>query len=117
MIFRRVETGSERTRRKVSPSVLVSIGVHLVVAVALMRMLILHIDVSSSRKPTTPEERVGFVRLAKPGEQPNPGKVGGDRSEETRLNSSHVEISYAVFCLKKKKKKKTRHNKRQNIRS
>src|SRR5204863_1552062 len=24
------------------------------------------------------------------------------RSEETRLNSSHVEISYAVFCLKKK---------------
>src|SRR5438067_9331599 len=26
-----------------------------------------------------------------------------DRSEETRLNSSHVSISYAVFCLKKKK--------------
>src|SRR5690349_22198023 len=25
------------------------------------------------------------------------------RSEDTRLNSSHVEISYAVFCLKKKK--------------
>src|SRR5690606_41080381 len=24
----------------------------------------------------------------------------------TRLNSSHVKISYAVFCLKKKKKKK-----------
>src|SRR5436309_8473489 len=28
------------------------------------------------------------------------------RSEETRLNSSHVKISYAVFCLKKKKKNK-----------
>src|SRR6266496_4794056 len=27
----------------------------------------------------------------------------GDR-KSTRLNSSHVEISYAVFCLKKKKK-------------
>src|SRR5690554_6301805 len=26
------------------------------------------------------------------------------RSEEPRLNSSHVRISYAVFCLKKKKK-------------
>src|SRR5206468_10814262 len=26
------------------------------------------------------------------------------RSEETRLNSSHDQISYAVFCLKKKKK-------------
>src|SRR5690349_22914517 len=32
---------------------------------------------------------------------------GGDR-KSTRLNSSHVEISYAVFCLKKKK------NNRQN---
>src|SRR5690349_23591232 len=29
----------------------------------------------------------------------------GDR-KSTRLNSSHVEISYAVFCLKKKKLKK-----------
>src|SRR5204863_8984764 len=34
--------------------------------------------------------------------------VRGDRGDRksTRLNSSHVEISYAVFCLKKKKKKK-----------
>src|SRR5215469_17498727 len=30
--------------------------------------------------------------------------LGEDR-KSTRLNSSHVEISYAVFCLKKKKKK------------
>src|SRR3712207_8378115 len=29
----------------------------------------------------------------------------GDR-KSTRLNSSHANISYAVFCLKKKKKKK-----------
>src|SRR2546430_7673910 len=29
--------------------------------------------------------------------------VGGDR-KSTRLNSSHSQISYAVFCLKKKKK-------------
>src|SRR5437868_14404944 len=27
--------------------------------------------------------------------------------KSTRLNSSHVSISYAVFCLKKKNKKKT----------
>src|SRR6266496_2631569 len=32
--------------------------------------------------------------------------------KSTRLNSSHVEISYAVFCLKKKKKKK---NSRQQL--
>src|SRR5438874_6715770 len=31
-----------------------------------------------------------------------PGRGERDR-KSTRLNSSHVEISYAVFCLKKKK--------------
>src|SRR5438270_3623068 len=30
--------------------------------------------------------------------------IDGDR-KSTRLNSSHSQISYAVFCLKKKKKK------------
>src|SRR6266480_7346639 len=29
------------------------------------------------------------------------------RDRNTRLNSSHMSISYAVFCLKKKKKKNT----------
>src|SRR5438034_9520077 len=33
--------------------------------------------------------------------------VEGDR-KSTRLNSSHTVISYAVFCLKKKKKKNQR---------
>src|SRR5205814_9054509 len=32
--------------------------------------------------------------------------LGRDR-KSTRLNSSHLGISYAVFCLKKKKKKKS----------
>src|SRR2546427_3396707 len=32
---------------------------------------------------------------------------GGDR-KSTRLNSSHSQISYAVFCLKKKKNSSTR---------
>src|SRR5690349_22747316 len=35
-----------------------------------------------------------------------PRRLGADAVEDrksTRLNSSHVEISYAVFCLKKKK--------------
>src|SRR5690242_21525971 len=31
-----------------------------------------------------------------------PRNLIGMRSEETRLNSSHMSISYAVFCLKKK---------------
>src|SRR5690554_7606639 len=38
----------------------------------------------------------GFARRGKP--------AGGDR-KSTRLNSSHVRISYAVFCLKKKNKR------------
>src|SRR5256885_9271760 len=33
--------------------------------------------------------------------------IRGDR-KSTRLNSSHLVISYAVFCLKKKKKKQVR---------
>src|SRR3712207_7752788 len=32
----------------------------------------------------------------------HPATVAGDR-KSTRLNSSHANISYAVFCLKKKK--------------
>src|SRR5258708_14618905 len=39
------------------------------------------------------------------------GRVGEDR-KSTRLNSSHQIISYAVFCLKKKKK--VRHNSHRN---
>src|SRR5438067_9072224 len=35
--------------------------------------------------------------------------------KSTRLNSSHVSISYAVFCLKKKKKKKINYNLVYNI--
>src|SRR5690242_21962963 len=34
----------------------------------------------------------------------SPGNAALDR-KSTRLNSSHMSISYAVFCLKKKKKK------------
>src|SRR5690349_25106195 len=52
---------------------------------------------------TQPEPGVGdLIRVV--GEQTRHRRQ--DR-KSTRLNSSHVEISYAVFCLKKKKKKKT----------
>src|SRR6266498_4850434 len=35
-----------------------------------------------------------------------PRRAGSRDRKSTRLNSSHVRISYAVFCLKKKKQKK-----------
>src|SRR3712207_7245737 len=41
--------------------------------------------------------RLGHVR------EGQDAACGGDR-KSTRLNSSHANISYAVFCLKKKKK-------------
>src|SRR5436309_8237368 len=45
---------------------------------------------------------------SRPGSYRKAGKshAAADR-KSTRLNSSHVKISYAVFCLKKKKKNKT----------
>src|SRR2546430_8916654 len=55
---------------------------------------------------------------AEPGRVGNLDQVQGDRRfrlgvgrqdrKSTRLNSSHSQISYAVFCLKKKKKRATR---------
>src|SRR5256885_10306425 len=48
-------------------------------------------------------------RLGGTGSQLETGHTGtGDRDRKsTRLNSSHLVISYAVFCLKKKKKHHT----------
>src|SRR5690625_5814503 len=47
---------------------------------------------------------VGLIRIM--GEQIE--KIEQRDRKSTRLNSSHVAISYAVFCLKKKKIKKTK---------
>src|SRR5690242_21596608 len=79
--------------------------------------------------PYTTLFRSDLARMALRLEQPRPlerlGTLAGHRTEEgvvvggelarraegerdrksTRLNSSHMSISYAVFCLKKKKKK------------
>src|SRR5206468_5332170 len=38
--------------------------------------------------------------------QPRPVLTASQDRKSTRLNSSHDQISYAVFCLKKKKQKK-----------
>src|SRR2546421_4272078 len=60
------------------------------------------------RSPEVVLNFIGFARLNRPGQ-------GGDRERKvirvnrvdrksTRLNSSHDQISYAVFCLKKKRR-------------
>ena len=80
MIFRRVSPAPDRSRRRLSPSFLVSVGVHVVVAIALMQMLILNGDYSSKPKPSTGrEQRVGFVTLPRAGvTKPTVGQNGGD---------------------------------------
>src|SRR2546430_17414709 len=45
--------------------------------------------------------------ISVPSSRPQVQRAGRSRSDRksTRLNSSHSQISYAVFCLKKKKKR------------
>src|SRR5438105_7282415 len=55
-----------------------------------------------------PSEARQTARCAQPEGRPAGRQRGGGGSRDrksTRLNSSHEWISYAVFCLKKKKKK------------
>src|SRR5438874_10440003 len=53
-----------------------------------------------------PEDQIPAGSRSATGRRPH---ILEDR-KSTRLNSSHVEISYAVFCLKKKIKAKLQHN-------
>src|SRR2546430_10861160 len=63
-----------------------------------------------SRSPTSPRRRSSATSAAaSPLVQPVRRSRHADRRaaedrKSTRLNSSHSQISYAVFCLKKKKK-------------
>src|SRR2546430_13343134 len=70
----------------------------------------------ASRFPDTLRQRDHRLRLhvrPPPEVLGRPGQLGTDTvsrltrkdRKSTRLNSSHSQISYAVFCLKKKKKK------------
>src|SRR5436309_7268987 len=45
-------------------------------------------------------------------DRPHAVRNGRPDRKSTRLNSSHVKISYAVFCLKKKKIMRSRQHKR-----
>src|SRR3712207_8291251 len=72
---------------------------------------------SRSRRHRGPDLQVGRRRPASvpplpvvgPALRPDAPSVPVDR-KSTRLNSSHANISYAVFCLKKKKTFKTTKN-------
>src|SRR5690606_40120778 len=60
------------------------------------------------RGPSTPTARIRLY-------DPYATAARGQDRKSTRLNSSHVKISYAVFCLKKKKRKKTAYIKNKKL--
>src|SRR5256886_6884047 len=72
--------------------------------------------------PGTPQRKVVAPGVAEPAKsvgahafkgRDRVGSYGLDR-KSTRLNSSHSQISYAVFCLKKKKKRQQRQQSQHN---
>src|SRR5688572_31461478 len=75
--------------------------------------LSLHDALPICRGPTpgprarAPEARAAHAAGAGavPGPPPHPVRLRTGDRKSTRLNSSHSQISYAVFCLKKKKNK------------
>src|SRR5690554_4817239 len=60
-----------------------------------------------SRKQPQPVDTLARATRARVQEAMNRGEHEDRKS--TRLNSSHVRISYAVYCLKKKKKKREKN--------
>src|SRR5438270_6106978 len=67
--------------------------------------------IAKKRQATPAQIALAWLLARKPWIAPIPGTTKLHRLEEkdrksTRLNSSHSQISYAVFCLKKKKKQK-----------
>src|SRR3712207_7925333 len=68
-----------------------------------------HVGRTRARFPAeTCRTAAGTAGAADPGgaDAGHRGSAAGVDRKSTRLNSSHANISYAVFCLKKKKKRR-----------
>src|SRR2546429_3685834 len=62
---------------------------------------------SGRSSPERQSSNVDFPAPEGPNRMVIPGGASREDRKSTRLNSSHGYISYAVFCLKKKKRKQT----------
>src|SRR3712207_8743641 len=73
----------------------------------LFRSLVLEVRVGRGEAEAEVEALDVDVLEAGLGEQPLDRPRRGEDRKSTRLNSSHANISYAVFCLKKKEERET----------
>src|SRR5437667_8548195 len=88
-------TGLDALRNLVSDSMAIDMGSEATIIVVRGRGVVVD-EPSLVAVSTTTGEVIAIGLEAQ--------QMYGDR-KSTRLNSSHITISYAVFCLKKKKKK------------
>src|SRR2546426_9060302 len=65
---------------------------------------------SSASHSSSSGSSSGRQRRARSPQRSSPSSLPCADRKSTRLNSSHLVISYAVFCLKKKKKATTQHH-------
>src|SRR5258708_16446318 len=65
---------------------------------------------SSGRESSSGATAIASVKINPDDDLGPEATVGGGDRKSTRLNSSHQIISYAVFCLKKKKKNLSQEN-------
>src|SRR5256885_3920028 len=68
---------------------------------------VVELDHQQRERPVVADRPVRLLADQRLGELLVPDAGHGDR-KSTRLNSSHLVISYAVFCLKKKKRRSSR---------
>src|SRR5437667_6965107 len=74
---------------------------------------VVFLDLPKPGRKVSKGETFGVIESVKAASDlysPVNGTVAAVDRKSTRLNSSHITISYAVFCLKKKKQKHTRTN-------
>src|SRR2546422_4686679 len=70
-------------------------------------------DLELAHRLAVPRREAAFVARADLDERQRASLFGAVDRKSTRLNSSHGYISYAVFCLKKKKT--TDHTRHRNV--
>src|SRR5437868_1470492 len=96
--------GNPRQLRKAILSIIVFVGVIQLAAIVVGDIAVYRADGRHVRLYNSPIQIVGMPLSSMGGRAHGVIAYGGLDRKSTRLNSSHVSISYAVFCLKKKKK-------------